>query len=94
MVTLIITPEPGQQVAIAKLLLSLADHPAQVQSVSWPSQSFAVPQELFDKFEAAYHPDTSDVKDKASSGKQDAESDDSKPAAKRRGRSRKTDEGE
>lgn len=94
MAVVIVTPEPGQQVAIAKLLLSLADHPAQVQSVSWPSQSFAVPQELFDKFEAVYRPDTSDVKGEASGKPQDAESDDTKPAAKRRGRSRKTNEGE
>lgn len=59
---MLVIPEPGQLKPVAQLLLALADHPNQVAMVSSPQQGFAVPKELFDKFEAAYHKSEDDGK--------------------------------
>lgn len=48
-----IYPEVGNRDAtkyIAGVLLSLAEHPSEVQTVSRPTLGFRVSQELFDKF--------------------------------------------
>lgn len=47
----IITPEPGRHVEIGQRLLALAAHPREVQWVTWPTAGFAVPFDLFLKFE-------------------------------------------
>lgn len=83
----IITPEDGKAAEIVRQLLQLADHPSQVRTVSWPSLGFLVPEELFDKFEAAQAKDTSDVKAKTD----DEAADKPKQAPKQR-RPRKTSE--
>ena len=48
----IITPEPGKAKEIGQRLLALADHPGQVQWATWPQAGYAVPLELFVKFDA------------------------------------------
>ena len=48
----IITPEPGRQVQIGRKLLDLADHPNQVQWVTYPQAGFQIPLELFARFDA------------------------------------------
>lgn len=48
----IITPEPGRQKEIGQQLLALADHPSQVQWVTYPETGFQIPLELFAKFDA------------------------------------------
>lgn len=47
----IISPEPGLQKEIGQRLLALADHPSQVQWVTWPQSGFSIPLELFTKFD-------------------------------------------
>lgn len=49
---IIISPEPGRHKEIGQLLLSLADHPQQVQWVTWPQAGYEVSEELFGKFAA------------------------------------------
>jgi hypothetical protein len=49
----IITPEPGRHAEIGQRLLALADHPSQVQWVTWPQAGYAVPVGLLLKFEEA-----------------------------------------
>lgn len=49
----IITPEPGRHKDIGQLLLALADHPSQVQWVTWPTAGYSVPEELFALFSIA-----------------------------------------
>lgn len=49
----IITPEPGRQKEIGQKLLALADHPNQVQWVTYPQTGFQIPLELFAKFDTA-----------------------------------------
>lgn len=48
----IITPEPGRHKEIGQRLLALADHPNQVQWVTYPETGFQVPLELFARFDA------------------------------------------
>jgi hypothetical protein len=48
----IITPEPGRAKEIGQRLLALADHPHQVQWVTWPAAGFSIPLDLFAKFDA------------------------------------------
>lgn len=48
----IITPEPGRHKEIGQRLLELAEHPRDVQWVSWPKAGFSVPLELFEAFTA------------------------------------------
>jgi len=47
----IITPEPGLHKEIGQKLLALADHPSQVQWVTWPQAGYSIPLELFVKFD-------------------------------------------
>lgn len=47
----IISPEPGRQKEIGQQLLALADHPRDVQWVTWPQAGFSVPLELFRRFD-------------------------------------------
>ena len=49
----VITPEKGQAPRIGKILLGLADSPKDVGWVTNPVAGFAVPEELYAKFEAA-----------------------------------------
>jgi hypothetical protein len=48
-----IYPEPGNFPAVARGLLEAADHPRDVSYVSSPQAGFIVPQEVFERFEAA-----------------------------------------
>jgi hypothetical protein len=49
----IISPERGRTVEIGKRLLALADHPRDVQWVTWPAPGgFSIPLELFAKFDS------------------------------------------
>lgn len=48
----VVTPEPGQHARIGKALLALADDPRDVGWVTYPVAGFAVPEELFARFEA------------------------------------------
>lgn len=48
----IISPEPGKTVEIGKRLLELAEHPHDVQWVTWPAPGgFSVPLDLFQLFD-------------------------------------------
>jgi len=48
----IISPEPGKVKEIGQQLLALAEHPRDVQWVTWPSPGgFSVPLELFVRFD-------------------------------------------
>lgn len=49
---IIITPEPGMQKEIGQKLLALADHPRDVQWVTYPETGFQIPLTLFAKFDA------------------------------------------
>jgi hypothetical protein len=51
--TVTIYPEPGNFPAVARGLLEAADHPRDVAYVSSPQAGFIVPQEVFERFEAA-----------------------------------------
>lgn len=51
--TVTIYPEEGNFASIAKALLAVADHPDQVRSVSHPKAGLEVPEDVFDRFEAA-----------------------------------------
>lgn len=48
----IVSPGKGRHKEVGRQLLALADHPSQVQWVTWPAAGFSVPVELFEKFEA------------------------------------------
>jgi hypothetical protein len=48
----IITPEPGKTKEIGQRLLALADHPRDVQWVTWPAAGYSIPLELFSRFDA------------------------------------------
>lgn len=56
-VTVTIYPEEGNFPAVAKALLAVADHPSQVRSVSHPRAGFEVPEEVYNRFEAAQNTD-------------------------------------
>lgn len=58
-----IYPEEGNFPAIAKALLAVADHPSQVRSVSHPRAGFEVPEDVYDRFEAAQHRDEGQAPD-------------------------------
>jgi len=47
----IISPEPGKAKEIGRKLLALAEHPSQVQWVTWPQAGYSVPLELYVKFD-------------------------------------------
>lgn len=48
----IISPEPGREKEIGQQLLALADHPRDVQWVTWPSPGgYSIPLELYAKFD-------------------------------------------
>jgi hypothetical protein len=48
----IITPEPGMHKEIGQRLLALAEHPRDVQWVTWPAPGgYSIPLELFVKFD-------------------------------------------
>jgi predicted secreted protein len=53
-----ITPEPQAVKWVAQALLSLADHPRDVQMVSRPNRGFRVSEELYAKFQASVGADT------------------------------------
>ncbi len=79
----IISPEPGKAAEIGRQLLELAEHPRDVQWVSWPAPGgFSVPLELFRRF------------DTIEPGHIDAAEEDAEPAQapRRRGRPRKHEE--
>jgi hypothetical protein len=48
----IITPEPGMQKEIGQKLLALAEHPRDVQWVTWPQAGYSIPLALFVKFDS------------------------------------------
>ena len=49
---MIITPEPGMEKEIGKQLLALAEHPRDVQWVTWPAPGgYSIPLALFMKFD-------------------------------------------
>lgn len=49
----IISPEPGMHKEIGQKLLALAEHPRDVQWVTYPETGFSVPWALFHKFDTA-----------------------------------------
>lgn len=49
---IIVSPEKGRHKEIGQQLLALANHPRDVQWVTWPQAGFAVPLELFARFDA------------------------------------------
>lgn len=51
--TVTIYPEHEFLKQLAKHLLELADHPAQVTYVSWPSPGFRVPEDVFERWESS-----------------------------------------
>lgn len=51
--TVIITPEQGKAALVGQLLLGLADRPADVKWVTYPTAGFEVPAVLLPDFEAA-----------------------------------------
>lgn len=53
-----VIPEEGNFPAVAKALLEAADHPGQVRMVTWPQSGFQVPEEVFERFEAAREPES------------------------------------
>lgn len=55
--TVTVYPEEGEFPRIARALLAVADSPAQVQVVSHPQMGFVVPEEVFDRFQAAEQAD-------------------------------------
>lgn len=49
----IITPEPGLEKEIGRRLLALAEHPRDVQWVTWPAPGgYSIPLELYVKFDS------------------------------------------
>lgn len=53
-------PEEGNFPRIARALLDAADHPNQVVSVSHPRAGFQVPEDVYERFEAAQEPAAAD----------------------------------
>jgi hypothetical protein len=51
--TVNVYPEEGRFPEIARALLEAAGHPRQVVSVSHPRAGFVVPEDVFERFEAA-----------------------------------------
>lgn len=47
-----VIPEPGLNRDVAKRLLSVADHPNQVRTVTYPQFGYEVPGDVFTRFEA------------------------------------------
>lgn len=98
-----VIPEQGNFPAIARALLDVADHPSQIQMVTYPASGFLVPDEVFERFEASRK--TKGGQEKREPNRQDREDDgppanDSEqqteprqeqetPAPRRRGRPRK-----
>lgn len=79
---MIVVPDPGMAPAIGRLLLDLAEHPRDVQWVSWPEGGFKVSDELFAMFKAL------EKVDKALAADAPEPAETSQPP-KRRGRPRK-----
>lgn len=77
--TVTVYPEEGNFPTIAKALLDVADHPNQVRTVSHPQAGFEVPEEVFDRFDAA----------QKSSTQQEASPAQTEPPRRRPGRPRK-----
>lgn len=48
---IIVSPEPGREKEIGQRLLAVANHPNQVQWVTWPTAGFSVPIELLARME-------------------------------------------
>lgn len=48
----IVVPEPGLKTLVAQKLLSVADHPNQVNVVTYPEFGYRVPEHVFERFEA------------------------------------------
>lgn len=78
-VTVTVYPLEGEASRIAKALLAVADHPFDVKVVSHPKFGFIVPEEVFERFQAA---------PKEDAVQESAEVADA-PQQKRRGRPRK-----
>lgn len=74
-------PEEGNFPAVARALLDAADHPYQVVSVSHPQAGFMVPEEVFERFQAAGTTEDSDATQQAPADEQ--------PRRRRPGRPRK-----
>lgn len=70
-----VIPEKGNFPAVAQALLEAADHPSQVQMVTYPAAGFLVPEDVFERFEAA--------------NSAEGEAEQETPAPRRRGRPRK-----
>ena len=74
----VISPEPGMAKEIGRRLLELADHPRDVQWTTYPKAGFAIPLELFARFDT----------DEETAETDDTETAERKPQ-RRRGRPRK-----
>ena len=57
----VISPEPGMAKEIGRRLLELADHPRDVQWTTYPKAGFAIPLELFARFDAEETAETDDT---------------------------------
>lgn len=77
-----IYPEEGNFPAVAKALLAVANHPNQVRSVSHPRAGFEVPEDVYDRFEAAQTAEPSNTHQEPPAG-------DPAPVRRRPGRPRK-----
>jgi hypothetical protein len=75
-------PEEGNFPEIARSLLDAADNPSQVAYVSHPRAGFVVPEEVFNRFEAARG-------DGSSNTRQEDSPAETKPAKRKPGRPRK-----
>jgi hypothetical protein len=78
----IIVPERDRRKEIGQALLELADHPSQVQWVSWPQGGFQVSRELYQQF-------AGQEESPVVQGEAEKATDSHFPVAKRRGRPRK-----
>jgi Glu-tRNA(Gln) amidotransferase subunit E-like FAD-binding protein len=86
-VTVFVTvyPDPGNFPVIARALLEVADHPSQVRMVTWPQSGFEVPEDVFERFEAAMNGEQPDTR-------QDVPAAETEPPKRRPGRPRKNPE--
>lgn len=88
----IITPEPGRHKEIGQRLLAMAEHPRDVQWVTYPQAGFSIPLELFVTFTngdkatgGTIEPGHIYLTDETGPGEET-------PAKRRRGRPRKQEE--
>lgn len=81
-VTVSIYPEEGEFPRIARALLAVASNPRDVVTVSNPRMGFRVPEELFDRFQAAQQETWEKAEQQETVGSQEEQ-------PKKRGRPRK-----